>query len=54
MARAQNPKAAYALYDTDTSTVWIRRVEYDVEAAAEKIREAKLPELLADRLFRGR
>ncbi|RME02769.1 MAG: metallophosphoesterase [Planctomycetota bacterium] len=52
--RDDNPKAAYAIYDTDAQTVWIKRVEYDVEAVGEKIRKAGLPEILAERLKFGK
>lgn len=40
--RDNNPKAAYAIYDLDESTVELRRVEYDAEAAQRKIRDAGL------------
>jgi len=52
--RDDNPKAAYAIYDTEQKKVWIKRVEYDVEAAAQKIVEAGLPEILGERLKYGR
>jgi predicted phosphodiesterase len=52
--RDNNPKASYALYDTEARKVWIRRVAYDVEAAASRIREAELPEILGERLKVGR
>ena len=52
--RDQNPLAAYAIFDTEDESVTIHRVEYDVEKAAEKIREAGLPDFNAERLFVGR
>jgi diadenosine tetraphosphatase ApaH/serine/threonine PP2A family protein phosphatase len=52
--RDQNPKAAYALFDTDKTKLIIHRLAYDIEAAASKIRAAGLPSVLADRLFVGR
>ena len=52
--RDDNPKAAYALYDTDRQLVTLRRVEYDVETAQQKILDAGLPEVLAARLLIGR
>lgn len=52
--RDDNPKAAYAIYDTDQKMIWIKRVEYDVEKVGEKIRKAGLPEVLAERLKYGR
>lgn len=51
--RDEDPRAAYAVYDSDEARVWIRRVEYDVALEAERIREAGLPGVLADRLFLG-
>jgi len=52
--RDQDPRAAYAVYDTDESTIWIKRTEYDVDAAAEAILAAGLPATNADRLSHGR
>ena len=52
--RDDNPKASYAIYDTDQQKVWIRRIPYDIEAAGKKIRDAGLPEVLAERLKYGR
>lgn len=51
--RDEDPRAAYALYDTERERVWIRRVEYDIEREAERIRAAGLPNALAERLFLG-
>jgi diadenosine tetraphosphatase ApaH/serine/threonine PP2A family protein phosphatase len=47
-------RAAYAVYDSADATIEIRRLEYDVESAQRKIREAGLPETLAARLAVGR
>lgn len=52
--RDDDPRAAYAIYDTGKQKVWIRRVEYDVNGAAEKILAAGLPEILGERLRWGR
>jgi len=52
--RDEDPRAAYCIYDSDANTVEIRRVTYDTEAAADKVRAAGLPELLAFRLKLGR
>jgi diadenosine tetraphosphatase ApaH/serine/threonine PP2A family protein phosphatase len=52
--RDADPRASYAVYDDDARRVSIRRVRYDVEGAARKIRAAGLPEILAERLGRGR
>jgi diadenosine tetraphosphatase ApaH/serine/threonine PP2A family protein phosphatase len=47
-------RAAFALYDSDQRTVTFFRVKYDIEKAQQRIREAGLPERLADRLALGR
>ncbi len=52
--RDDNPKACYALFDTDAQRILIKRIEYDVEAAARKIRDAGLPPALGERLKYGR
>ena len=52
--RDNNPKAAYVVYDTEAATIELRRLDYDIAAAQAKIREAGLPERLAERLAYGR
>jgi diadenosine tetraphosphatase ApaH/serine/threonine PP2A family protein phosphatase len=52
--RDGDPRAAYALIDTDARRLHFRRVPYDVEITQAKIRAVGLPEYLADRLARGR
>lgn len=52
--RDNNPKAAYVIYDVDAATIELRRVDYDIAAAQAKIREAGLPERLAERLEFGK
>ncbi len=54
--RDGNWKASYAMASTNENGLVIehRRVEYDVEKAAEKIRTAGLPGELASRLLAGR
>lgn len=47
-------RASYVLLDLENGSLERIRLEYDVDTAAEKIREAGLPGFLADRLFRGR
>jgi len=49
-----NPKASFAIYDDEKEVVIIKRVEYDVERAAEKIIKSGLPRINAERLFVGR
>jgi diadenosine tetraphosphatase ApaH/serine/threonine PP2A family protein phosphatase len=51
--RDGNPTAAYALYDTASRKLTFRRVPYDIDTAAGKIRAAGLPDVLATRLFAG-
>lgn len=51
--RDGNPKACYAIYDKDNKIVEIRRMEYDIKKAQEKILEAGLPNRLAERLEFG-
>lgn len=51
--RDEDPRAAYGLFDTEEGCVTIRRVEYDIEREAERIRAAGLPGMLAERLFLG-
>jgi len=51
--RDGDPRAAYILFDRDRGLVEFRRVEYDIETAARKIRQAGLPEGLALRLAVG-
>jgi len=52
--RDRNPAAAFALYDTTTREITFCRVPYDVEAAAQRIRDNGLPLWLAERLLLGR
>ena len=51
--RDRNPAACYGLFDTARNRLTYVRVPYDIELAARKIREAGLPEFLADRLTMG-
>jgi len=52
--RDGNPAACYGIYNTENSEMTYIRVPYDVEKAASRIRLAGLPEMLADRLLKGR
>jgi diadenosine tetraphosphatase ApaH/serine/threonine PP2A family protein phosphatase len=51
--RDGDPRAAWLLLDLEAWTASWRRVEYDIEHAADAIREAGLPPALADRLYYG-
>jgi diadenosine tetraphosphatase ApaH/serine/threonine PP2A family protein phosphatase len=52
--RDGDPRAAYAIYDTEANEVTYRRVAYDIATAQQKIHAAGLPPILADRLAVGR
>lgn len=52
--RDDDPRAAYGIFDTSTSTVEFHRVEYDIKKAQSKMIEAKIPEMLIERLELGR
>lgn len=52
--RDLNPKASFAILDTDENIICIKRVRYDIRAAQRSIREAGLPAWHADRLAIGR
>jgi len=51
--RDHNPRAAYALYDRDASTITVHRVRYDIVAAQKRITDSGLPFPLAYRLEFG-
>lgn len=52
--RDRDRRSCYCIYDTSLKKISIRRVEYDVGAAQDKILRAGLPSALAKRLSRGR
>lgn len=51
--RDGDPAAGYAIYDGRRRNLTYHRVPYDVETAAQKIRDAGLPEFFARRLSAG-
>ncbi len=51
--RDGDPRASYVIYDLKEQSIEFRRVQYDIEGAQKKIREAGLPAILADRLAKG-
>ena len=51
--RDGDPRAAWLELDTEEWKATYHRVEYDIESAADAIREAGLPDLLAERLSVG-
>lgn len=52
-ARDGNPRISFGLLDTTNGTFEVLRIEYDIEATASAILEARLPDYLAHRLFLG-
>ncbi|MCC7061671.1 MAG: metallophosphoesterase family protein [Planctomycetes bacterium] len=51
--RDEDPRAAYGLVDTDLGIANIKRVVYDIPGVQRKIRDAGLPDVLANRLALG-
>jgi diadenosine tetraphosphatase ApaH/serine/threonine PP2A family protein phosphatase len=51
--RDGDPRAAWLILDFARSAASFRRVSYDIAATQQEIREAGLPETLADRLAAG-
>ncbi len=51
--RDRDPRAAYAIYDSDRQTWTPRRVEYDIPSVQVRMRAAKLPERHIKRLGAG-
>ena len=52
--RDNNPDACYVVYEAATRTAEFRRVPYDIKAAQERILEAGLPRITAERLSLGK
>ncbi len=52
--RDGDPRASFAVLDTESGECDISRVDYDIDRAADAIDAAGLPTYLADRLFIGR
>ncbi len=51
--RDQDPRAAFAIYDSDAQKIELFRTAYDVATCAQKILAAGLPKELAHRLYQG-
>jgi len=45
--------ASFGVFDTDKNTFRLLRIPYDIETTQKKIKEAKLPDILSQRLGRG-
>jgi len=52
--RDGDPRAAYAVYDTESATVTLHRLEYDIAATQKLMEAAGLPRWLVQRLAVGR
>jgi diadenosine tetraphosphatase ApaH/serine/threonine PP2A family protein phosphatase len=52
--RDGDPRAAYAIFDSEALTIEFHRVPYEIKAAQKIIIDNKLPERLATRLSEGR
>jgi predicted phosphodiesterase len=52
--RDGDPRAAYAIFDSDQKSVTMFRVAYPIERTAAEIKQAGLPDILALRLFKGK
>lgn len=52
--RDGDPRACFAIYDTETKKIEIERIQYNIKVAQEKIIEAGLPHILATRLAGGK
>ncbi len=52
--RDGNPAASYAIFDDAKREITFIRVPYDIDAAADAIRKARLPLFFAERLYMGR
>jgi diadenosine tetraphosphatase ApaH/serine/threonine PP2A family protein phosphatase len=51
--RDRNPRASYAIFDSEERTVAFDRVPYDMKGTRRKILKAGLPSILGDRLLLG-
>lgn len=51
--RDNDPRACYVIVDTDNKGICYRRIEYDILKTQEKMRKAKLPDFLIERLAVG-
>jgi diadenosine tetraphosphatase ApaH/serine/threonine PP2A family protein phosphatase len=51
--RDRDPRAAYAVYDSEQAVLEWHRVDYDIAATQRRMREVGLPRYLIDRLSQG-
>jgi diadenosine tetraphosphatase ApaH/serine/threonine PP2A family protein phosphatase len=52
--RDGDPRASYAIHDSDAPSITLHRVEYDIAATQKLMAEANLPRWLIERLSAGR
>lgn len=52
--RDGNWRSAYCIYDSASNEIHLQRVQYDLAAAQKAVRQAGLPERLAERLGQGK
>ena len=52
--RDGDPRSSYVIYDEEAQTIAHHRVEYDIPATQDKMRQHSLPDYLIDRLSVGR
>ena len=52
--RDGDPRASYGIYDSDSMTFTLHRVEYDIGATQRLMEDARLPSWLSERLSIGR
>ena len=52
--RDGNSMASHAIVDTEMDSVMFHRVKYDIEETQKRMKEYDLPQVLIDRLARGR
>ncbi|HTY81519.1 MAG TPA: metallophosphoesterase family protein [Dehalococcoidales bacterium] len=52
--RDGDPRASWALYESEGLMLRLHRVEYDIKATQDKMMEARLPVMLVSRLEQGR
>jgi diadenosine tetraphosphatase ApaH/serine/threonine PP2A family protein phosphatase len=51
--RDYDNRASFTIYDSDEQKFYFKRIEYDIESAAEKVLKAKLERNFAHRLYIG-
>jgi putative phosphoesterase len=51
--RDGDPRASYMVLDTSSLEVELRRIEYDIDATADKILDTGIPQIEAERLYKG-